>query len=200
MEGDNDCMAELQTYLAGLRPGPIEDTDDVEILLSKCWDKFDTREGGMKGQKLLDRMEAVSWDPPILTFKIERHAGTINGSTRAALQHWAVDTENTTATLTKTTHRQVRPMGPRINVKPIVEEITASIINHQKDTRLRWEGQKRVRIGTTQIFPKGSAFSMTLEGRRKRFRAALKERLAREGWNEVGRDIYILTNSEGETE
>jgi hypothetical protein len=29
----------------------------------------------MTGDKLLDRMEKVVWEPPVLTFTIERHGG-----------------------------------------------------------------------------------------------------------------------------
>jgi hypothetical protein len=38
----------------------------------------------MTGQKLLGRMEEVVWEPPILSFTVERHGGTVQGSSRAS--------------------------------------------------------------------------------------------------------------------
>jgi hypothetical protein len=76
-------------------------------------------------------MEAVAWNPPVLTFRIERHGGTVLGSTRAELQHWHVDLERKTASLVKTGRRQLRPMQPRLNVEPLVEEIVRLIVAEQ---------------------------------------------------------------------
>jgi hypothetical protein len=41
------------------------------------------------------------------------------------------------------------------------------------------------------VLPKGSAVAQTLAGRRKRFRQALRGRLAAEGWREVGVYVYV---------
>jgi excisionase family DNA binding protein len=41
-----------------------------------------------------------------------------------------------------------------------------------------------------KILPEGSAVKQTLTGRRKRFRAALQDRLAGSGWGECGLNIY----------
>jgi len=131
------------------------------------------------------------WNPPQLAFLIERHGGTVMGSSRAEMQHWVVDVDQKMATLEKGGYRQIRPMARRISIAPIVEEIATMIINHQRDDRLNWEGDDRVQVVTGRIFPKGSAVKMTLEYRRKRFRAALRERLEQEGWDEAGRNIYV---------
>ena len=50
----------------------------------------------------LGRMEKVEWQPPYLTFSIERHGATVKGSTRAELQNWQVDTS----------HRSLNPNEP----------------------------------------------------------------------------------------
>ncbi len=39
----------------------------------------------------LGRMEDVRWEPPVLSFRIERHGAMGVGSTRAELQNWRVD-------------------------------------------------------------------------------------------------------------
>ena len=60
----------------------------------------------MAGHKLIGRMENVEWHPPILTFLIERHGGTVLGSARAELQRWTVDLDRRTATCERVGHRQ----------------------------------------------------------------------------------------------
>jgi hypothetical protein len=75
----------------------------------------------MKAEKLYGRMESVLWEPPLLTFVIERHGSTIRGSTRAELQHWTVDVNQGTATLALGGHRQLYPAQPRLNIQPLVD-------------------------------------------------------------------------------
>jgi hypothetical protein len=111
-----------------LPPGPVADVSAVERLLAACWGDLVRDDGGMAGNKLLGRMEAVTWKPPTLGFQIERHGGTVLGSSRAEIQHWEVDLEKKTAILTKTGHRQLRPMRPRLNIEPLVEEIVRLIV------------------------------------------------------------------------
>ncbi len=184
-------MEHLKNYLAGVRPGEIENTADVERLVSHSWPDLHGDDGGMAGDKLLNRMESVIWEPPNLKFVIERHGGTVMGSTRAELQHWVVDVDKKTATLEKVGHRQLYPMAPRTYIAPIVEEIATKVVNGQEDKRIRREGHDRVRISTHHVFPEGSAVKMTVQCRRKRFRAALIERLAQEGWIDAGRGLFI---------
>jgi hypothetical protein len=92
-------MDGLKRILSAMEPGAIAETAEVERLLAGCWDDLGgVDEGGMQGYKLLNRMEDVVWRPPVLSFVIERHGGTVMGSTRAELQHWSVDVdERTTA-------------------------------------------------------------------------------------------------------
>lgn len=75
-------------------------------------------------------------------------------------------------------------MQARLDVEALAEEIAALIVSRKEDDRLRWyeDGQVRVLIG--KVLPEASAVKQTLAGRRKRFRAALAERLAAEGWHE----------------
>src|SRR4051794_5739582 len=95
----------LQTYLSGLAPGPITDAAELEGLLEPCWHAFvGSDNGGMEGRKLLGRMEDGAWDPPLLTFTVERHGATVLGSTRAELQKWTVDLEKRTASLVEDRH------------------------------------------------------------------------------------------------
>jgi hypothetical protein len=81
-------------------------------------------------------------------------------------------------------------MQPRLKVEPLVEEIVRLVVRKQEDDRLRWSEDGSVRVLVGQVFPKGSAVRETLAGRRKRFRAALSDRLAGEGWEEAGGNVF----------
>jgi hypothetical protein len=117
----------ITDFLATIPSGPVPDPADLERLLAVCWHEFRGGDGGMTGQKLVGRMEEVVWEPPILTFKIERHGGTVLGSSRAALQHWEVNLRQRTAIIVKHSHRQMKPMAQRIYIKPLVDRILEAI-------------------------------------------------------------------------
>jgi hypothetical protein len=186
----------LLSLLASIPPGPVSDTTELERLLAACWDELSGDDGGMEGYKLLGRMEVVAWNPPILSFAIERHGGTVMGSTRAEVQHWEVDLEEKTATLAKTGHRQLRPMAKRISIKPLLERILNAIRLGKEDDLVSWHHDE-VFVNTTTIFPKGSAVRMTLEGRRKRLRDAVAGVLLKEGWERLGNDCFRRKSSGG---
>jgi hypothetical protein len=101
----------LRAHLATIQPGELVDTTDLEPLLAGSWDEFTGDYGGMEGYKLLGRIEDVMWQPPKLAFTIERHGGTVMGSTRAELQHWEVNVEQKTAVIVKCGQDQDRQAG-----------------------------------------------------------------------------------------
>jgi hypothetical protein len=171
----------LQKHLATIPPCSITDTDTLARLLADSWHEFSGDDGGMKGHKLLGRMEDVVWNTPLLTFTIERHGGTVMGSTRASLQEWTVDMDKGTVACVEARQRQLRPNQPRLDVTSIAKEIVAQIANHQKDHRLKWYADGRVRVLVGKVLPEGSAVKITLAARRKRFRAAVTERLIGQG-------------------
>jgi hypothetical protein len=188
-------MDALCDLLAITPPGPIPDTGDLEPLLSACWHEFRGGDGGMTGQKLLGRMEEVVWEPPILTFKIERHGGTVLGSSRASLQEWRLDLDKQTAWCEERRFRQVRGRQPRLDVRALAEEVASLVLGHQKNGRLKWYEDGRVRVLVGKVLPGGSAVAQTLAGRQKRFREALRDRLAAEGWQEVGVNVFARVSS-----
>ncbi len=175
----------LLAYLVVIQPGQITATDPLGRLLAASWNELDRDDGGMEGYKLLGRIEDVTWQPPKLTFTIERHGGTVMGSARAELQHWEVNVEQKTAVIVKCGHRQVQLAQTRLDVGSLAEEIAALIINHQDDVRLQWCEDGCVKILVGKILPARSAVKQTLAGRRKRFRQALYTLLCGEGWQEV---------------
>lgn len=183
-------MNNLTQYLASIPAGPINDTANVESLLAACWGQFTGDDGGMQGYKLRGRMEDVAWNPPRLTFVVERHGGTVHGSSRAELQHWTVDLETKTATLEKVGHRQLSAMQRRLDVEPLAEKVASLVASGQEHEWLEWRSASRVHVVIGRILPKGSAAKRTLEGRRKRLREALRERMEGTGWNWAGRGMF----------
>lgn len=167
----------LHTLLAEISLGPVADMGPLLELLTPCWDEFRGSGDRAMATYKLRRVERASWNPPTLTFVIERHGGTVMGSSRAELQQWTLDLDAMTAKCEEVGHRQLAPMQPRLDVGPLADEIARLIVSKSGDARLRWYPDRRVRVLIGKIIPAGSAVRQTLEGWRRRFRTALGERL-----------------------
>lgn len=184
----------LREHLFALRSGAIaeEEVRRLERLLVPCWWDFrNARAEGMQGHKLLNRMEDARWDPPVLSFAIERHGGTAQGSTRAELHQWSLDIDKRTAECVRGKYRQVDPRAAPVKVEPIARELADTINARRSDPRLKWKNETEVRVVMRAIFPSDQGFRQTVTGRRKRLHAALEPLLAGLGWRELRRDLYI---------
>ena len=145
----------------------------------------------MEGYKLLRRMEAVAWDAPVLSFRIERHGQTALGSSRASIDAWTLDIDKMTTTAEKGVgRRQVRPPLPRLDVNLLAAELCAAVTAGQPDDRLKWEGDSKVRVLIGKVIPERSAVKDTLAGRRKRLRDELTRLLASAHWKLVRPNVY----------
>jgi hypothetical protein len=192
-------MDKLKNHLTGLVPGEIADTADLERLLAASWGDFaGSGDGGMESYKLLGRMEDVHWEPPILLFVIERHGGTVCGSTRAELQHWEVNLDTMTVEITKVGRRQLEPMARRIDVEPIKNDLVQKILAGEEDPRLRWIEAGMVQVVLAWIFPDGSGYKQTVEGRRRRVGRILEAELECHGWCYEGRNVFRKLMGEGQ--
>lgn len=183
-------MDELIQYLRTMPAGPVRDLEAVDSLLAECWDDLaGSRSGGMAAYKLHRRMEDVYWAPPILSFIIERHGRTVHGSTRAELQRWEINVAQRSAEKVGSSHRQVRGMARRVNVKPIAQEIARLILLGIEDPRVKWgrNGNGKVRVCIGEILPDdGVVVKQTLAGRRKRLRTEVARVLTTLGWTQTG--------------
>ena len=185
------ALVDLRQLLAVLQSGPVTDYGAIAALLSTCWDGL---KGGdatsFQGYKLIGRMEGVNWTPPHLTFRIERHGGTVRGSSRADLQEWIVDVDSATARCEVVGRRQLRPMARRLDVTALAQATTEKIRSGSPDEGLQWQADGSVRVLVGQITPTGPA-KQTTAGRRKRFWVALDSSLhewTREGSNRYRRN------------
>jgi hypothetical protein len=75
---------------------PSETFREDPLLLAGCWHEFVGAESQRMHAGKLGRMEDVRWEPPVLSFRIERHGAMGVGSTRAELQNWRVDLDRKT--------------------------------------------------------------------------------------------------------
>ena len=68
--------------VASLTPGNVGKPfySDIESALAACWEELSGfTDGGMTRDKLSSRIETVRWEPPVLSFMIERHGALIAG-------------------------------------------------------------------------------------------------------------------------
>jgi hypothetical protein len=138
----------------------------------------------MTAEKLLCRMENVKWDPPFLSFEIERHGGTVLGSSRAEIQRWTIDLDRCTADCRGGSYRQIHKRNPPLDVGRIASEIAASIGAGKPDARWRFDRQGRIHVIAGIAIPADGP-RQTLIGRRKRFRQALCRSLEAIGFKEL---------------
>src|SRR5713101_1397585 len=96
----------------------------------------------------LYRLEDLEWNPPVLSFVIERHGGTVKGSTRGKLQLWQVNLEKGIAQCNPNySFRQLTPRDPALRVEPIAEEIAHLIKEKKENEKLKWNADRaRVRV------------------------------------------------------
>jgi len=182
---------DLERAFASLHPGEVSEPTGWDRLLAEDWVELrGSDDGGMEGYKLLGRMERVRWQPPVLSFVVERHGGTVMGSTRAELQHWEIDVAERTARLVKVGHRQLNSMASRTDIEGLAEEITVRILSGEDDDRIKRFEDRSVKVLVTKIFPTGSGFQRTVSGRRKRLLQYVAETLSKAGWKETTTNVF----------
>ena len=87
--------------------------------------------------------------------------------------------------MTGSAARRVGKAAPRLDIRPLVAEVADAIVNGRDDPWIQWTADRRaVRVNLAQILP--PAKNQTMEGRRKRFYAALDATVAGAGFNREG--------------
>lgn len=178
----------LRAFFRDRKPGPVTDPSSVESaerLLAEAWDALTGDDGGMEAYKLLHRTENMHWQPPILSFAIERHGGTVLGSKYAELQDWTVDVDAATTATSAYSRRKrlLMPLNPRLDTRPIAAELADHIVNGRDDPRLTWrKDRRRVRVRAI-AYGEPNLPKETAAGRAKRLRRDLLPLLVPHGWN-----------------
>lgn len=132
-------MNALRVWLDKQPPGAVAYSGELARLLRKAWDEFSgSGEEQMEGYKVLNRMEEIMWEPPVLSFTIERHGGTVMSSSRAESNRWSVDLERMTAELSHGRVRQLSRTQPRLKIEPLADDLVQRIVAGEADVRLKW--------------------------------------------------------------
>jgi len=171
---------------------PYVDDNCLRILaeLSQCWESIPGSDVKSTTADKLRRAEEVCWTPPILSFTLERHGGTVLGSSRASLHYWEVDTEQPEARIVNTSVRQLSPKAQVMDIDAKANEIATLILNGVNDRRVTWiEDRQRVQVNIGEVIPETNP--QTTQGRRKRFRVVLASLMSEANWTrqDVGNKI-----------
>ena len=141
----------------------------------------------MRAEKLW-RLEEPTWNPPCLSFVIERHGQTVMGSSRATVYKWQVDLQSLTAKVIEQKRRQLYPMAKRLDVKSIAEELVKAIVDGIPDERLKVKGDGNVQLVMGKIIR--ATNQQTTTGRRRRLRGQLDTLLKPHGWQALRPNVY----------
>lgn len=185
---EDKYLDNLKQFLSQLPAGKVPEDQEKELitLLKHCWETLNPEGFEDLFTYKLDRIEDPHWEPPIITFRIERHGGTAMGSTRAEMQYWVINMDNLELDCRENGHRQLYRRQPKVNVDSIADELALFIVNRRSHKWLKWSAAGRVSVMSGEVFPDGSGFKETVSGRRKRLIMALEKRLNPVGWSRSG--------------
>lgn len=200
-------LESCKAFMANVETGVIEGEEVKKIvlrLIRECWDdlaRSSHDEAKMTKDKLdIRRIEELTWDPPELSFRIARHGGTVNGSSREEVHSWSLNLNLATRSRdTKIAQRQVRPRQAPLDVKPIASSLASAIVNHEFHRGLAWKNIDCVQVSIGSLIP-GEGPAQTVKGRRDRLHKELTELLAKDGWHPTRKMRWIYTREVKPTE
>jgi hypothetical protein len=182
-----DSIGILRTFLKDLPSGETKllnknDRANLKQLLENCWESLKGSDDQKTNATKIYRAENIFWNSPILSFVLERHGGTVNGSSRAFLHYWEVDVEQGTANIVKEGWRQLSPTSSRLDTNRLAKEVADIILQGGDDLTLDWSsGRDYVVINIGKIIP-DEGVSGTTQNRRKRFNKHLEAIMVDHGW------------------
>jgi hypothetical protein len=178
-------MDALREYLSDREPGPVTDVETLLMHVYNCWPHLARYDRSKMHEGKLGRMEDPQWNPPVVSFRIERHGGAALGSVNAELQLWKVNVDECTAEWEPGGTRRIRPAGPRFDIKGEASRLAEHIRNGNEDDCLKWlTDHRRVQVHTHRALPKGGP-RRTRKGRRQRLQDWLDRELEPDGWRRV---------------
>jgi len=184
-------MKDLATALSDIPAGPLEGDDHATALraLEEHWDALRGSEVESTTADKLYRAEDLTWAPPVLTFRLERHGRTVNSSTRADHHYWEVNVDTGEARIVRRGHINLYPQNKRFTAQKPAREIADRILVGETHETLKWIGEDTVRVNIAVVVP--GVGQQTTTGRRRRFYKALEELLNQHGWTQIRRGTSI---------
>jgi hypothetical protein len=150
-------------------------------LLMRAWDDLGGSGRENTVADTLSLWENPRWESPCLFFEVERHERCINGSTRADLHYWEVDTWHGSAYIQHFGWRQMTAMDPPFHVKPVAAACWRCIQSHIEHPGLRWSKDGlSVSLKIDEWIPKRC--QQTTVARKKRFMRELASLMQGQGW------------------
>ena len=133
---------------------------------------------------------------PVLDIIIEWHRGTVRDLLGLNCRGGGWTLRKWVAACSVDGYRQLYTREKPLKTGTIVDEIAQLIINKASDERPQYYDDGRVKVLIGKIIPDDSA-GQTVQGRRKRFRRDLTERLAGHGYRELCSNLYAPTGPDG---
>jgi hypothetical protein len=187
-------IREMTELLQNVSAGPVP-SNLVNPLLeqtAQSWSEFEGSDATNMAAWKIRRDDGATdwqWDPPILSFRIERHGGTVLGSSRAEKQRWRLNLKTQVASHQIVGHRQLRPNAPKLDVKSLAERVSEALQEGPMSRSdlvtkaIAWKGDE-VEVKSRNLIPIDGP-KRTVQGRVQRFRGALIERMTSAGWQRV---------------
>lgn len=185
-------MTEIEVLLELLKTHPAGTIDSKTDLGAKvidalvnAWPNLPGSSDQSTSSDKLWRAEDLRWSPPQITFCLERHGGTVNGSSRADLHYWVVDVKKGEARIARQTYRQLEQNDSRLDCSALARVVADAIGSGDRRTGLVWDdgaqsGEQSVTLKIAELIPTTNL--QTTTARRKRFRKALLPLMDERGW------------------
>lgn len=192
----DECTA-LLNIVNSVNTGLINEADYnpkiVEALVN-AWPHLSGSEDQNTTSDKLYRAEKIKVEGDCISFILERHGRTVNGSKRASMHYWQVDTKSMSATIIKEGYRNLEKNSPRMDTGKMAETIFVLINECKEDPQIEWKEKfTRVKVNIAKVIP--DDVKETTNNRRRRFREALNKKLEEKGWKMTNYNNYIKEDS-----
>jgi hypothetical protein len=177
-------MRTLRVLLRRNGPGPIFDVEAARNALSDAWDECAGGDRTKLGAYSVASAQKLEWNPPLLTFLVDRHGGAAFGPSGAERQSWTIDLDAQTAEVVTTVYWQLRPGTPAFGVGAAARGIAVAVAAGAARPGLVWSSPESVRVILSAFMPPGPM--RTTDVWRKRLRIALDAEMDGLGWTRTG--------------
>jgi hypothetical protein len=185
-------LVALRTLLSAVPAGKLDDAaeSDILTLLRACWSSLTADATRMTSDKLF-RAEDLTWNPPILSFQVERHGAAALGSTFGEIQGWEINVESGDVRPSIIGRRQIAPRAPSLDVGLIASRVSEAVqagpnlpLPESLKETVEWKAPDELVVRQALLVPARGP-KQTIASRRLRFRKALVKQLKSQGWNLV---------------
>jgi hypothetical protein len=180
----------LKNVLASLPPGPIDPPNLVLDALIDAWEELDGSSAHSMDASKLSRAANLSWAPPKLEFRIERHGGANMGSKSADSQTWTVDVNKLECNASTVRGRRLQPFAARLKTGPLVDTIIQAVGSGRNVPGLTVNIDGTLSIEARRFVPTAGKPLQTAADQRRRFREELLAQLKLMGWSPTSPQSY----------